>query len=877
MKSLETAMMAFCKANEWEKAFQCVELEWKESKNYRLVATFRDLVRSSVTEKTLKLYRASYDLTARDVFDDFMLALEWNRPAEEQFWLPRRDKLKGVCEALQSLEEGKLDELFLSLPPRVGKALANDTPILTRNGWKNHGDLEVGDEVIGMDGKFKKVIAVHPKCDLDRLVEFTNGERVQCHENHEWLFYDRHSHTQKLLETKEWEQMELESGEEGKRGHRYHLQLPFKEFVEGEEKELPLDPYTLGVWLGDGSNQNPRITGDANDYAVIQRIIDNGYPVKWSTVNKATGVPCYEFDFRPQLRSMGMCHSKKRTEKHIPQEYLTASIRQRLELLAGLIDTDGCLIKKEHRYQFTTCDEELRDTFLELIATFGWRTNVTVHEPRVSSSGVVGRKPTYIIGFNPTCYIPCVLERKQLHEYSKQRKVAVKSITKVEPKQGNCITVEGGMYLCGKSMIPTHNTTLILFFLLWVMLRDSERSNLYSSYTESVVNTFYGGLIEILDDPYTYRWKEIFPGSCVASTNAKDNLLNLDRKKRYASLTARSLYGTLNGACDCNGYLIGDDLHSGIEEALNKALLDKAWGRVTNNLIPRAKEGAKLLWIGTRWSLYDCIARRIELLQHDPSFERRRFKVFNLPALDEDEHSNFEYLYGVGFSADHYKRIRATFERSDDIASFLAQYMGEPVERAGTLFDPSVMRYFNGVLPTDVEPDKIFMTVDPAWGGGDYVAAPCIVQYGFDLYVVDVVYNNGDKKITQPKIVQMAIKNNVGIMYIEGTRVTSSYAEGVSDLLNSKGYKLNLQTTTKHWGGGGGKAQRIYNVAPDIKERMIFLTEKKRSKEYQQFMMNVFAFTIEGKVKHDDAPDSLAMAVQMDNSFVKAEIYKRPF
>ena len=540
MKSLESAMAAFCEAGEWEKAYQCVELEWKDSQNYRIVASFRSKIRSSVTAKNLVLYRSSYDLTAREVFDDFMLALEWNRPAEEQFWLPRREKLMGVCEALQSLEEGKLDELFLSLPPRVGK------------------------------------------------------------------------------------------------------------------------------------------------------------------------------------------------------------------------------------------------------------------------------------------------------------------------------------------------TTLILFFLLWVMLRDSERSNLYASYTESVVNTFYGGLIEILDDPYTYRWKELFPLSSVASTNAKDNLLNLDRKKRYASLTARSLYGTLNGACDCNGYLIGDDLHSGIEEALNKALLDKAWGRVTNNLIPRAKEGAKLLWIGTRWSLYDCIARRIELLEKDPSFEKRKFRIFNLPALDEDEHSNFEYLYGVGFSADHYKRIRATFERSDDVASWDAQYMGSPIERSGTLFDPSALRYFNGVLP-EVEPDKIFMTVDPAWGGGDYVAAPCIVQYGFDLYVVDVVFNNGDKKITQPKIVQMAMKQNVGIMYIEGTRVTSSYADGVSDLLNSKGYRLNLQTTTKHWGGGGGKAQRIYNVAPDIKERMIFLEEKKRSKEYQQFMMNVFAFTIEGKVKHDDAPDSLAMAVQMDNSFVKAEIYKRPF
>ena len=90
MKSLEGAMLAFCDAGEWEKAFQCVELEWKDTQNYRLVASFRDKIRSNISEKTLKLYRASYDLTAREVFDDFMLALEWHRPAEEQVWLPRR-------------------------------------------------------------------------------------------------------------------------------------------------------------------------------------------------------------------------------------------------------------------------------------------------------------------------------------------------------------------------------------------------------------------------------------------------------------------------------------------------------------------------------------------------------------------------------------------------------------------------------------------------------------------------------------------------------------------------------------------------------------------------------------------------------------------
>lgn len=540
--NLESAMRAFCDAKEWDKAFQCVVLEWEEKKNYRLVAAFRNRVRTEVTERTLALYRASYDLTAREVFDDFMLALEWNRPAEEQFWLPRREKLKGVCEALQDLEDGRLEELFLSMPPRVGKS------------------------------------------------------------------------------------------------------------------------------------------------------------------------------------------------------------------------------------------------------------------------------------------------------------------------------------------------TLIMFFIIWVMLRDSERANLYASYTDTVVTTFYNGILEVLGDTYTYRWKELFSQSSVAGTNAKLNTLDLDRKKHYPSLTARSLFGTLNGSCDVanGGLLIADDLHSGIEEALNKALLDKAWGRVTNNLIPRAKEKARILWIGTRWSLYDCIARRIDILENDREWQGRKFKVFNVPALDENDESNFEYLYDVGFSTQHFRRIRAAFERSDDVASWNAQYMGSPVERAGVLFDPSSLKYFNGILP-EVEPDKIFMTVDPAWGGGDYVAAPVIVQYGFDLYVVDAVFNNGDKRVTQPRIVNTAMKHNVGVMYIEGTRVTSSYAEGVGDLFNQKGYKLNLQTTTKHWGGGGGKAQRIYNVAPEIKERMIFLEENKRSKEYQSFMMNVFSFTIEGKIKHDDAPDSLAMAVQMDNNFVKAEIYRRPF
>ena len=193
--------------------------------------------------------------------------------------------------------------------------------------------------------------------------------------------------------------------------------------ITGEEKELPLDPYTLGVWLGDGVNTNPTICGDEKDYAIIQSIIDNGNDVRWKTKHKTTGVMYYGFGFRKALRSMGMCHSKKRTEKHIPQEYLTASHQQRLELLAGLLDTDGVLRAKEHRYVFSTADLELRDTVVELISTFGWRTSIVEYAPTTSSSGVKATRPCYAIGFNPTEYIPCRLERKQLHEFSKQRNI----------------------------------------------------------------------------------------------------------------------------------------------------------------------------------------------------------------------------------------------------------------------------------------------------------------------------------------------------------------------------------------------------------------------------------------------------------------------
>lgn len=418
-------------------------------------------------------------------------------------------------------------------------------------------------------------------------------------------------------------------------------------------------------------------------------------------------------------------------------------------------------------------------------------------------------------------------------------------------------------------------TSMLMFYCTWLVGRNSEKSNLYSAFSDIITSAFYSGCLEVINDPVTYLWHDVFPEAKIVSTNAKDETFNIDRSKRYPSLTCRSLYGTLNGACDCNGVLISDDLIGGIEEALNKDRLISAWSKVDNNLIPRAKETAKVLWCGTRWSVADPAGLRMELLQTDERFANRRFEIINLPALDENEESNFEYQFNVGFSTEYYKQRRASFEKNNDMPSWDAQYMGQPVERSGVLFEPDSLRTYNGVLP-DGEPDRVFMCVDPAFGGGDFVAAPVCVQYGDDVFIPNVVYSDGDKKITQPLIVQAAKEYKPRTIRMEANRSTMDYAEKVGAMLKENNVRASV--VTKPAPNNKAKEIRIYDAAPDIREHFIFLEPSKRPKHYEQFIQNVYSFKLSGNNKHDDAPDSLAAASdELFKTTYSVKVGKRAF
>lgn len=400
-------------------------------------------------------------------------------------------------------------------------------------------------------------------------------------------------------------------------------------------------------------------------------------------------------------------------------------------------------------------------------------------------------------------------------------------------------------------------TQIVTFWLTWEMGRHPSASRLYTSFSAPVTKSFYTGVLEVVRDPDTYRWADVFPSSPVVRTDANDEIVDCGRRKKYASLTCRSIDGTLNGACDASGCMVGDDLCSGIEEAANPDRMRKLNSKVNNDWLSRRKQGCPVVWMGTRWSLLDPMGQRERLLSSDPRFKRVRWRKVSVPALDSRDRSNFAMDYGVGFSTDDYRRIRAQFERDQDQASWLAMYQQAPIERQGALFEEDALRHFSGAVPEG----RTFMAVDPAFGGGDFTAAPVCVDTGQDVYVPDVVFSDREKDVTIPMLADAVEKWRVEQVQFEANRTLQSYIDEFRRELASRGLRCTVLTqpaSTKV-----SKDERIHGRAPDIRAHMLFVEPAQRTRDYAAFMRQVCAFTSQGRVPHDDAPDSLAMAADM--------------
>lgn len=410
-------------------------------------------------------------------------------------------------------------------------------------------------------------------------------------------------------------------------------------------------------------------------------------------------------------------------------------------------------------------------------------------------------------------------------------------------------------------------TTLAIFYLCWLAGKYPNDPMLTGSHSNSFVRGVYDECLRILGRNGDYLWHDVFPEVEVSNTNAKDCRIDLDKRQRFETLEFTSI-GTGNaGLYRAKTLLYCDDLVSGIEVALSKERLDKLWETYTTDLRQRKiGDKCKELHIATRWSVHDVIGR---LENEYAGSNRARFIV--VPALNERDESNFDYAYGVGFSTAFYHEQR---EIMDD-ANWRALYMNEPIEREGILYQADELRrYFE--LP-DGEPDAILAVCDTKDRGKDYCVMPVVYQYGNDLYVEDVVCDNGKPEGVEPRLVSTLLEHKVQMARFESNSAGGRVAKEVQEAVKAKGGRTKI--TTKF--STANKDTRIIVSSPVVKERCLFKDDSviEHDKEYRRMLDFLCGYTMAGKNKHDDVPDAFSMLAEFVQSMGgnRVEIFQRPW
>jgi replicative DNA helicase len=452
---------------------------------------------------------------AVDIAESLVYQVAQGRVTEDYHSL--RDVLTGTLEAIERLHEDHreitgvptgfpdLDRLTSGLQPAnliivaarpaVGKALALDTPLPTPTGWTTMGEVAVGNQLIAADGRPTTVVAatdvMHGRPCYE--VEFSDGTVIVADAQHQWLTETRASptsawaaaggynryrtrRTSSSVRTTEEVLATLRcNGTERRLDHAVVNTRP----LDLPAQELPLAPYALGVWLGDGHTAGAGIT-TADPEIVVHLEADGLWVVPGGGRNYSLRLPrrpptcpdcgrpsggvaqcraCRNHHGTVQgvLRTLGVLGNK-----HIPTAYLRASEAQRRSLLAGLLDTDGT-VAPGGAVQSSVTSRRLAEGTRELIVSLGYRCSLTT---RSVKGRTAASSTAYALTFSTTDEV-FRLERKRLLHKERRGpgRTGERIITAVRPIPSvpvRCVEVDSAdhLYLASRSMVPTHNSTM---------------------------------------------------------------------------------------------------------------------------------------------------------------------------------------------------------------------------------------------------------------------------------------------------------------------------------------------------------------------------------------------------------------------------------
>jgi len=406
-----------------------------------------------------------------------------------------RSKLWGALEP----KKGGWQNFLLLAGRGFGKMLKTDLPLPTPNGWTTMGEVEVGDELLDEKGKPTKILSKTPVQIPKKAfeLEFSDGTTIEACSEHQWVtwthyerkaflrsqYVDDHSNfpdnwsqwrskrkfgtgepkvypqytkgprvrtTQEIVDTLTF----------GKRNDNNHA-IPMTKPLDLPRKDLPVSPYTLGAWLGDGSKKDTTLS--IMDKEILQRVEKDGYKTKEYKTPKDK---CNQYKLGKHGSEPDSLHQNLKKQnlirnKHIPPKYLRASPQQRLELLRGLMDTDGW-VESQNYVAITQKRRKLLDDIEELVISLGMKTN---RRTRTYANNGGIEDNYHEISFRATEQVfnlPRKADRLDLSvsQGLRNKHRMIVGAKRIDTSPMQCITVDSpnSMYLAGESMIPTHNT-----------------------------------------------------------------------------------------------------------------------------------------------------------------------------------------------------------------------------------------------------------------------------------------------------------------------------------------------------------------------------------------------------------------------------------
>ena len=366
-------------------------------------------------------------------------------------------------------------DVYVEMPRKGAKALALDTPLLTAVGWSSMGEIEPGDQVFGPDGRLCTVThasEVFRGNDCYRVTT-TDGRSVVADADHLWTVKDRQHKSSRggerwlTLTTRE---LHDKGTMRGRARPEYRWSLPRQRALQSVHRVLPVDPYVLGVWLGDGATADGRISVGFDDIDAMRNLLGSVSARRHRTCWSVT-VP----GLRTSLRKAGLLG-----RKHIPDEYFVASQEQRLALLQGLMDTDGSMDEPRGRASFVGMNAGLVESVATLARSLGFRATVISGDAKIDGRvvGTVHRTMFHVAEGDP---VPFRMPRKVARCGKPSRQgnrhvVSIKTIEPVESVETRCIKVDrdDGLFLAGRELMVTHNTTLVSGLAMILAFADGE-------------------------------------------------------------------------------------------------------------------------------------------------------------------------------------------------------------------------------------------------------------------------------------------------------------------------------------------------------------------------------------------------------------------